>query len=443
MADLVTDPPAPKPSILIVGGGAGGLELAIRLARTTGRGGRARITLVDPSPAHLWKPRLHEVAVGLLVAADERARYAEQAAMHGFRFVLGPVEAIDAEAGLARVGAVAAPDRSGELMPARTLAFDTVVLAIGSTVDDFGIPGVAEHCHALDTPAGAERLHHAILAQAARVAAGYQALLRIAIVGAGTTGVELAADLRSASGRLAQYRSLIAPDQLAVTLVEMADRPLPGVAADSSDYARRLLAAHQVTTRFGAKVTEVAPGAFHLADGETITADILVWASGVRGRSIAVTPPPIVERGGRMRVDQTLRLVAENGHVLDRAYAIGDCAACFEPGQDRPVGATAQAARQQARLLARSLARQLDGGTPLPFRFHYHGTLVSLGAGQAVGDLPAAGRSFRLAGLTAKLAYRALYRQHLVTLFGWMRTAAMVLAGMLRRSAAPAIKLHW
>ena len=217
-------------SILVVGGGAGGLELAIRLARAVRRGRRARVTLVDPSPGHIWKPRLHEIAVGLLVPAEEQANYAEQGATHGFAFVLGAVEAIDASAGTARVGAVREPDGPDELLSPRLLRFDVAVLAIGSTVDDFGMPGIFEHCHALDTPDGAERLHRAILAKAARVGAGEQERLRIAIVGAGTTGVELAAELRSATGRLARYRSLVNPDRVDITLLEMADRPLPGVA---------------------------------------------------------------------------------------------------------------------------------------------------------------------------------------------------------------------
>ncbi|WP_174278439.1 NAD(P)/FAD-dependent oxidoreductase [Sphingomonas bacterium] len=434
---------AQAPHILIIGGGAGGLELAIRLARATRRGGRARVTLVDSSPAHVWKPRLHEIAVGLLVAAEEQANYAEQAAAHGFAFVLGATDTIDVTARTARVGAVREPDGPRELLPQRTSPFDIAVLAIGSTVDDFGTPGVHEHCHVLDTPEGAERLHRAILAQAARVAAGEQERLRIAIVGAGTTGVELAAELRSATGRLAQYRSLMDPGQIDITLLDMADRPLPGVATDTSDYARRLLDRQRVAMRFGTKVTAVELGILHLAEGGTVAADIIVWVSGVRGRALEVAPKPKLEKGGRMRVDPMLRLLGEDGHVLDGLYAIGDCAACFEAGSDKPVGATAQAAHQQARLLARSLVRQLDGRPPLPFTFYYRGTLVSLGAGKAVGDVPTGGWSFRIAGLTAKLAYQWLYITHLAELFGWTRTGASALASLLRRSARPSIKLHW
>lgn len=437
----MTDPDRP-PHILILGGGAGGLELAIRLAKATGCGRTARVTLADPSPAHLWKPRLHEIAVGLLVAAEERAGYAEQAASHGFSFVLGAADRVDADARTVSIAAVADAE-GGDLLPARTIAFDTLVLAIGSTINDFNTPGVGEHAFTLDTPDGAERLHRAILDQAARVAAGLQDGVHVAIVGAGTTGVELAADLRSASGRLAQYRSLIAPGQLRVTLVEMADRPLPGVATDTSAYARRLLAEQRVETIFGARVNKVERGRVDLADGGSVAADLVVWASGVRARALPISPAPRVEGAGRLRVDEALRLVAADGRVLPHVYALGDVAACVEPGHDQPVGATAQAAHQQAHLLARSIAGQLHGRPPLPFRYRYRGTLVSLGSRQAVGDVPARGASFRITGLTAKLAYRALYRAHLLVLFGWRRTAALALSALLRRSARPSVKLHW
>ena len=156
-----------------------------------------------------------------------------------------------------------------------------------------------------------------------------------------------------------------------------------------------------------------------------------------------ITPAAKIEKSGRMRVDPMLRLIREDGQALDNVYAIGDCAACFEQGRDKPVAATAQAAQQEARLLARSLLRQLHGRAPLAFRFRYKGMLVSLGSGKAVGTVPAGRASILVTGLTAKFAYLALYRMHLVTLFGWTRTGALTIASLLRRSASPAVKLHW
>ena len=165
--------------VAIIGGGAGGLELAIRLARLTCPGRRARVTLIDRDPTHIWKPRLHEIAAGLLVAEQEEASYADQAQRHGFDFILGQVEGLDPERQALNIASTPYPDDDGvaraldeNLLPARALAYDVAVLAIGSIVNDFGIPGVREHCYTLDTPAAAERLHRALLARAARVKPG-------------------------------------------------------------------------------------------------------------------------------------------------------------------------------------------------------------------------------------------------------------------------------
>ena len=438
--------------IAIIGGGAGGLELAIRLARLTRPGRRARLTLVDRHPAHIWKPRLHEIAAGLLVSAEEEASYAAQAQRHGFDFVLGEVVRLDPKRRELSLAPMPYPadDRiahaaGGELLPARTLAYDTAVLAIGSTVDDFGTPGVGEHCYTLDTPAAAAQLHRAVLARAARVKAGLQPELRVAIVGAGTTGVELAAELRNAAGRLSQYRSLLRPDQLSLTLLEMADRALPGSPEGVSAYARHMLADHRVEMRFGAKVVQVTADAVELDGGGSAPADVVVWASGVQARKLA-TPLEGLRLGkaGRIDVDSKLRALNTEGHVVEGLYVMGDCAAApVRTGGVVP--ATAQAAHQQAELLARSLARQLHGRPALDFRYHYKGTLVSLGEGSAVGDVPAlsGGGELRVSGLGAKLAYAGLYEAHLVELFGVWRTAALALGGALRRSAQPAVKLYW
>jgi NADH:ubiquinone reductase (H+-translocating) len=458
-----TSRPAPsRPSkVLVLGGGAGGLELAIRLARLTRPGNRAEVTLVDRRPTHIWKPRLHEIGAGLLVAAQEETGYAAQGLAHGFDFVLGEAVGLDPVRQQARLAATpyppdvapATPPAGGgeggpgtaPMLPARTLPYDVAVLALGSRVDDFGIPGVFEHCHTLDSPSAAERLHRALLVRAAQVKAGVLEKVRVAIVGAGATGVELAAELRNAAGRLAQYRSLIAPGQLAITLMERADRALPGSPPALSSYARTMLEAHAIELRFGAEVVGVQPGAVELTGGERVEAERMVWASGVKANALA-EPPPGIRLGpsGRLAVDQHLRLLKADGAVLEGLYAIGDCAAAPIEGEG-VVGATAQAAHQQAGLLARSIARQLRGRPPLPFRFRYKGALVSLGEATAVGDLPTPipGDGLRVSGIGAKLAYTGLYEAHLAELNGWWRTAALAASSALRRSAQPTIKLFW
>lgn len=438
--------------ILVLGGGAAGLELAIRLARRTRAFGRAQVTLVDRSRSHIWKPRWHELAVGLLVAAEEEADYAAQGLRHGFAFERGEVTALDLDRREASLAATPRPADdpvgaalAGDLLPARTLAWDQAVLAVGSTVNDFGLPGVREHAYALDTAGESSRLHTAILAQAARVHAGLQSGVRVVIVGAGTTGVELAGELRAAVERLMRYRSLIDLTQLHVTVVEGAPRPLPGAPESLSDYARRTLEARGVALRLGTKVTAVEADGVTLEGGERLGADVIVWASGVKAVGLAAHLPGVKRaKGGRVEVDATLRVLDEDGRPREGLHAVGDCCALSAAPGTTPPPATAQVAHQQARLLSRSLARQLHGRAALEFHYHDRGTLVSLGEGGSAGELPLPGRqSWSITGLGPRLAYAALYRAHLAELFGVRGSAALAFSGLLRRSVQPSLKLPW
>lgn len=438
-----------KKRVLILGGGAGGIELAVRLARHARR--LARVTLVDRDPTHIWKPRLHEIATGLLRPDEEAVSYAEQAQLHGFGFVLGEIRALDPERRHVTVGAVSYPverlahaEGDGAMLPERTLDYDYAVLAIGSTINEFGTPGVREHCFSLDTTTEADRLHCALMALAMRVRAGEAERASVAIVGAGTTGVELAAELDAAARDEGGYGGLVTRDRLRIMLIEAADKPLASASSDTSDYARAMLERHGIEMHFDAKVAKVEARRLLLEDGRAIDADLLVWASGVRGHAFADTIPNIIaDKQKRVLCDAMLRTRRASGGVSETLFAIGDAAACFEEGSDKPTPATAQAAHQQARHLARSMAAMLRGGRLRPFRFHYRGTLVSLGSGKAVGDLPTWRTPVRISGLSAKLAYVALYRGHLASLYGLGRTAALTLADLLRRTATPKVKLHW
>ena len=439
--------------IAIVGGGAGGLELAIRLARATAPTRRAEVTLIDCNLSHIWKPRWHELAVGLLVAAEEEADYAVQAMRHGFAFELGEVLGIDLERREIEVSAVSFPSddvvasqREGDLLPPRTLTYDIAVLAMGSIVNDFSTPGVREHAYMLDTAQASERLHRAILAQATRVKAGLSPAMHVLIVGAGTTGVEFAAELQTAVRTLASYRSLIAPEQLTVTLVEAADRALPGSPQSLSHYAARILQAHDVDLRLRTKVTAITSSSATLATGECVETDLVVWTSGIKAGRLATDLAGVRRKpGGRIEVDSALRIVGDDGEPRHDVYGVGDCVAVPSGSSGEPVVATAQAAHQQAQHLARSLCRQLRGGAALPFRYRDKGTLVSLGEDATAGEFPSHGRGdgLRITGRPARLAYAGLYRAHLAELLGLRSAAAVSLSALIRRSARPSVKLPW
>ena len=148
--------------IVVVGGGAGGLELVTRLGDSLGRSGKAEVTLVDKARTHLWKPLLHEVAAGSLDLDDHALDYLAQAHWHHFRYRVGEMIGLDRAS--KRVLLAASYDDEGRMVtPERSFGYDTLVLAIGSRSNDFGTPGVAEHAIALDTTVQAARFHRRLV----------------------------------------------------------------------------------------------------------------------------------------------------------------------------------------------------------------------------------------------------------------------------------------
>lgn len=195
--------------IVIVGGGAGGLELATRLGNKLGKKkNRAHITLIDASPSHLWKPLLYEVAAGSLDSYAERLEYLAQAHWHHFRFRLGRMDGLDREK--QEISVAPTLDEDGvEIIPRRSFRYDTLIIAVGSVGNDFGVPGVKEHCIMLDTPEQAREFHrrhiNACLRAHTQTAEVTTAQHTVGIVGAGATGVELAAELHDTTRELSAY----------------------------------------------------------------------------------------------------------------------------------------------------------------------------------------------------------------------------------------------
>src|SRR5690606_14215688 len=193
--------------IVIVGGGAGGLELATRLGRSLGKRGLAKVVLVDANLTHIWKPLLHEVAAASLNSNEDELNYVAQAKWNHFQFQLGRMTGLDREQRQLHLSAT--PDENGqELVPARSVEYDPLVISVGSTTNDFNTKGAAEHCLFLDTRQQAEKFHQQLLNHYLRAHAGQTDIteeITVAIVGAGATGVELAAELHNAAHELAAY----------------------------------------------------------------------------------------------------------------------------------------------------------------------------------------------------------------------------------------------
>ncbi|MDP1671691.1 MAG: NAD(P)/FAD-dependent oxidoreductase [Burkholderiales bacterium] len=431
--------------IVIVGGGAGGLELATRLGDSLGRRGQAQITLIDRSRTHLWKPLLHEVAAGSMDVDQHMLDYLAQARWHHFRFQLGAMRGLDRERRMVRIAPT--HDEDGRLLIGeREISYDTLVIAVGSGSNDFGTPGAREHAISLDTPPQAERFHNQLINACIRANAQPEPLrpeqLQVAIIGAGATGVELAAELHHTTRELVAFglEKIDAGRDTRITLIEAGPRVLPALPERLSKSTTDLLGALNVQVLTGARVTAVERDGVVLADGRKIPAELTVWAAGIKA-------PDFLKDIGGLETNRLNQLVVKDTLQTTRdadIFALGDCAACAWPGREHNVPPRAQAAHQQATRLADNLERRLAGKTLRPFTYRDFGSLVSLGEYSTVGSLMGAlvGGSLFIEGLFARFMYVSLYRMHLYALHGFAKVFFDTLARMITRRTEPRVKLH-
>lgn len=434
------------PRILVVGGGAGGLELATRLGRRLGKKKRARITLVDANMTHIWKPLLHEVAAGSLNSSDDELNYVAQAKWNHFHFQLGAMTDLDRERRIIRLAAIA-DEQGQELIPQREIGYDYLVLAVGSTTNDFNTPGAAENCLFLDTRAQAERFHRLLLNQYMKAqASGEQARpqesrakINVAIIGAGATGVELAAELHHAAQLLQAYGlDRISPEDLNINLIEASDRVLPALPERISDPVTSTLTKLGVKLHTGSPVKQVTADSLLLDNGKRIPASLKVWAAGIRAPRFLTELGLETNRINQLAVYSTLQTTLDQ-----RIFAFGDCAACPSGEEGKFVPPRAQAAHQQATLLARNLLRAIEGKELLTYRYRDYGSLISLASFSAVGNLMGnLTGSVMLEGKLARMFYLSLYRMHQMALYGVPRTLLLMLSDRIGRSTEPRLKLH-
>jgi NADH:ubiquinone reductase (H+-translocating) len=432
--------------IVIVGGGAGGLELATRLGDSLGKRKKAEITLIDSTRTHVWKPLLHEIAAGSMNPDKHELEYMAQAHWHHFRFRLGRMDGLNR----AEKQVTIAPyfDEDGvEVIPRRTFKYDTLVIAIGSTTNDFGIKGALEHSIALDTQAQAEkfhrRLHNALVRAQTQVAPIHPGQLDVVIVGAGATGVELAAELHNTTRELTAYGldNIDADRDIKISIIEASERVLPALPPKLSAAVELELKRLRVQVLTGERVTEVSDKGITTHSGRFIPSELVVWAAGIKAPDFLKQLDGLeANRINQLVVKQTLQTTLD-----DNIFAIGDCAACPWIGHDGNVPPRAQAAHQQASLLLKSMKKRVANNPDLPnYRYRDYGSLVNLGRYSTVGSLMGtlSGGSMYIEGLLARLMYQSLYKMHLMTLHGVFEVALQTLAKLITRRTEAQVKLH-
>jgi NADH:ubiquinone reductase (H+-translocating) len=429
--------------IVIVGGGAGGLELATKLGDTLGKSGRAEVTLVDRSRTHVWKPLLHAIAAGSLRRSQHELNYLAQAHWHHFRYRNGEM------VGLNRAGPTislaALHDEEGrEISPPSSLPYDTLIVAVGSITNDFGTLGAAEFAIPLETPEQAgrfnRRLVNACLRAQHQTAPITPGQLHVAIIGAGATGTELAGELHQTARDVIAYgMDRIDPERdLKIVLIEAADRILPALPARISEATKAILEKIGVEVRVGARVSEVRKDGVVLASGELVASDLVVWAAGVKAPAFLDSIDGLeTNRINQLMVRPTLQTTRD-----DHVFAIGDCASCPRPGHPQPIPPRAQSAHQMAEFMLGQIDNILAGRPLKEFVYRDFGSLVSLGEYSTVGSLMGSliGRGVFIEGYFARLMYRSLYKMHEAALHGRART----LLGSVAPSARPrpTVKLH-
>ncbi|MGR5235406.1 NAD(P)/FAD-dependent oxidoreductase [Vibrio alfacsensis] len=426
--------------IIVVGGGAGGLELATKLGRTLGRKSRAQITLVDRKASHLWKPLLHEVATGSLDEGVDALSYRAHAKNHSFDFQMGSLQDIDRERKVIILSEL--KDDHGELlMPSRELEYDILVMAIGSTSNDFNTAGVRDNCIFLDSPEQAHRFRSEMNNEFLKLhAKNGNGTVDIAIVGAGATGVELSAELHNAVKELRTYGfGDLDSSKLNVSLVEAGERILPALPPRISSAAHQELVKLGVNVRTATMVTQADKDGLTTKDGEKIQAQIMVWAAGIKA-------PDFIKDIAGLETNRINQLVVKGTLQTTRdddIFVIGDLAQCTQPDGSF-VPPRAQAAHQMASQAFSNIVAKLNGRELKDYVYKDHGSLVSLSRFSTVGSLMGnlTKGSMMVEGRIARVVYISLYRMHQMALHGVVKTGLMMLVGRINRVLRPNLKLH-
>lgn len=429
------------PRIVIIGGGAGGLELATQLGHKLGKKQKADILLIDKNRTHIWKPLLHEVATGSIDADLDGVVYSAHAVKHHYRFQLGTFCQLDPDNRSITLSAL--HDELGhQILPQRSVDYDYLVIAVGSVSNDFNTPGIKEHCFYLDSNAQAERFQHTLLDNFTRLhqEQDQNQHLTIAIVGGGATGVELSAELYHVSDLLKMYGlNNMSAKRLHIELIEAGPRILPALPERIASSAKRELQRLGVTVSENTMVQQATDSGFITKEGNHIDADIMVWAAGVKAPDFFKDLPGFeLTRSNQIAVNQYLQS-STNSHI----YVLGDCCA-FTQEDGSLVPPRAQSAHQMAQCVEKNLIATLQGKALTQFQYQDHGSLVNLSRYSTVGSLMGnlTSNSFFIEGKIARFMYISLYRMHQKAIHGVGKTFALWVSEKVLRVVRPKMKLH-
>lgn len=360
-----TPPPAP---LVILGAGYAGLTVAEEVHRRSK--GRIPIVLVDRHPIHVLRTELYEVGE-IAAAGSDVARWAIPLARVFERTSVtvrqGNVEAVDLDRKVVRVDGADLP-------------YGSLAVCLGNVAAYYGVPGTAEHTHNVYRLSGAQRLGRALVElERSSSALKGERRPRIIVVGGGSTGTELAAEVATTDWAKLTGGPVHPPD---VYLLTGSLPFLAGFPPRLVDRARRVLHEIGVTVIQGLNVVNVESNRVHLEDGSVLVSDATVWCAGVEAPTLVRELRVPHGKGGRIATEATLEVPGYSG-----VFAVGDVAEVRDPATGMLVPGTAQAALAEARTAARNVVARSSGEPLEPFRYREKGVIVALGVGRGAGAL--------------------------------------------------------
>ncbi len=423
--------------VVIVGGGIAGLEIATQLGHKLGRTGLADVTLVDRDSVHVWKPMLHMIAAGTAHLYPQQVSFFAHANQHGFKYCPGEVSGLNREAKTLTL--LPLRERGGPtLLPARDIDYDVLIMAVGSHANDFGIEGVLQHCHFIDSTDQADRFQNTLRSQMFKVHAE-DGELHIAIVGGGATGVELTASLIQLTDVIRNYGTSERAPRVKITLIESGGRLLQPFSEKVSRAVEAQLLALGVEIKTQKSVVAAREDAFYLLDGSELQANLKVWAAGVKAPNFLSSFGGLDTTSNNQLLVRPNLMTLKDGHI----FAVGDCSSLLLPGTERALPPTAQIAHQQARHLIRFLPQYLQSGDLPEFEPRDYGSLISLGRYNAFGSLGKLGilSGVFLKGRAAQFSHAMLYRSHQARIHGVWRGSVLWLLDRIAASVHPKVRL--
>jgi len=382
--------------VLILGAGAAGIHTALELKKASARVPGLEVTVVDQRDYHHPLPFIWQVVSGSVepshISFPLQDLLRQRGAAGAVKFQQSRVQSIDVQRKVVNTD-------DGEL------AWDYLVIALGSTTNFFGMPEVEKNSLILKSLSDAVSIHNHILDNYAAALREedeqlQRELLTFVVVGGGPTGIELVAAIQDfvRKALIRDFPSLMSRTR--VILVEAQDALLSGMKARMSELAVSRLRSRGIEVLLKTRITKVWSGGIQTADGQTIASRTVIWVAGVKPVAVVESLPFNKAKGGRIVVNQYMEVPESPG-----VYVLGDCAYLLQEPGSVPYPPTQQVAQRQGPACARNILRAIRGQDQLPFRYKFKGQLIYMGRNVALAQL----EERVLDGFVAALVRRVYY----------------------------------